>query len=165
MTDTSQTDAAETTTAETQTETAGRTFTQSDVDKIVGERLARQKDTHYADYDDLKSKAQRLQELEDANKSEQQKLTDRIAELETTLKTKDSEVTMALREAVAAAKGVPAKNITGSTREEMEASADELVQWRGVDKKKTSLRSGASGGDATTAKERAAMALRGVRDR
>lgn len=47
-----------------------RMFTQSDVDKIVQERLARAKP---ADYDELKAKAQRLDEIEEANATEQEK--------------------------------------------------------------------------------------------
>lgn len=43
-----------------------RTFSQSDVDRIVAERLAREQ-RKYADYEDLKAKAARLDELEAAN--------------------------------------------------------------------------------------------------
>lgn len=56
-----------------------RTFTQSDLDKIVQERLARAKTSLPADYDDLKAKAARFDELEAANKSELEKLQDALA--------------------------------------------------------------------------------------
>jgi hypothetical protein len=46
-----------------------RSFTQEDVDRVVGERLARERQK-YADYDDLKSKAAKLDDLEAANKTE-----------------------------------------------------------------------------------------------
>ncbi len=36
-----------------------------------------------------------------------------------------------LKADVAAAKGVPAKLLTGSTQEELEAAADELIEFRG----------------------------------
>jgi hypothetical protein len=49
-----------------------RTFTQEQVDKIVQERLARAKATPPADYEDLKAKAARLDEIEEA----QELLTD-----------------------------------------------------------------------------------------
>lgn len=50
--------------------TEPKTFTQEQVNEIVRERLARAKATPPADYEDLKAKAARLDELEEANKSE-----------------------------------------------------------------------------------------------
>lgn len=47
--------------------------TQADIDRIVSERLAREK-AKYADYGDLQAKAARLAELEQAQMSEQEKL-------------------------------------------------------------------------------------------
>lgn len=55
----------------------GRTFTQADVDRIVQERLSRAKATPPADYEDLKAKAARLDELEEAQKSDLEKANDR----------------------------------------------------------------------------------------
>ncbi len=46
-----------------------RTFTQAEVDRILGERLARAKAAPPADYDELKAKAARLDEMELASKS------------------------------------------------------------------------------------------------
>lgn len=51
---------------------ADKSFTQEDVDRIVAERLAREQRKH-ADYEDLKAKAQRLDELESANASDLEK--------------------------------------------------------------------------------------------
>lgn len=59
-----------------------KTFTQADVDKIVQDRLARAKATPPSDYEDLKAKAARLDEIEAQNKSELEKANDRIAALE-----------------------------------------------------------------------------------
>jgi hypothetical protein len=56
-----------------------KTFTQADVDRIVQERLARAKSTPPADYEDLKAKAARLDEIEEAQKSDLQKATDATA--------------------------------------------------------------------------------------
>lgn len=56
-----------------------RTFTQADVDKIVQERLARAKTALPDDYDDLKAKAARLDEIEAANKTELEKLQEELA--------------------------------------------------------------------------------------
>ena len=51
------------------TEATERTFTQAEVDAIVGDRLKRDR-AKYSDYDDLKAKAAKFDELEEANKSE-----------------------------------------------------------------------------------------------
>ena len=58
-----------------------RTLTQQDVDRIVSERLARQK-AQYADYDDLKAKAAKLREFEEAQKTELQKAQERLDKIE-----------------------------------------------------------------------------------
>lgn len=55
-----------------------RTFTQEQVDRIVQERLARAKATPPADYDELKAKAARLDEMEDAQKSELERITKQV---------------------------------------------------------------------------------------
>jgi chromosome segregation ATPase len=56
----------------TQGETAEKTFTQAEMDAIIGERLGRLK-AKYADYDEMKAKAAKYDEAEEANKSELQK--------------------------------------------------------------------------------------------
>ena len=50
--------------------TAERTFTQADLDRIVQERAIREVRTKYADYDELKAKAEKLAEIEAANQTE-----------------------------------------------------------------------------------------------
>ncbi len=54
--------------------------TQEALDRIIGERVARER-AKYADYTDLKAKAQRLAEIEEAGKSEAQKSADAISKL------------------------------------------------------------------------------------
>lgn len=58
-----------------------RTFTQDQVDRIVQERLARQK-AQYAGYDELKQKAEQFDKLEAERMSELEKATKRAADLE-----------------------------------------------------------------------------------
>lgn len=58
-----------------------KTFTQAELDRIVQDRLARQK-SQFADYDDIKARAAKFDELEEQNKTELQKAQDRAAELE-----------------------------------------------------------------------------------
>ncbi len=56
----------------TQAQPAAKTFTQAELDAIVGERLGRLK-AKYADYDELKTKAAAYDEAAEASKSELQK--------------------------------------------------------------------------------------------
>lgn len=156
----------------TDSKPAEKTLTQSEVDRLLGERLAREREK-YADYDDLKAAASRLKEIEDAGKSEQQKLADQLAAAQRQIAERDAalaEATQAsLRATVAADKGVPASSLTGSTKEELEAAADQLIAWRDAAKSATrrttaptGLKSGASSSGDTSAnpKEAAALALR-----
>lgn len=68
-----------------------KTFTQSDLDRIVKERIERERGK-YADYDDLKAKAGKLSEIENANKTEAEKLASRLAEIEKSLGIKDQTI-------------------------------------------------------------------------
>jgi hypothetical protein len=56
--------------------TEAKKFTQEQVDKIVQERLARAKATPPADYEELKAKAAKLDEIEDAQKSELERISE-----------------------------------------------------------------------------------------
>ena len=62
-----------------------KTFTQAQVDEIVSKRVARVKATPPDDYEELKSKAARLDELEEASKTELQKATERADKLKAEL--------------------------------------------------------------------------------
>lgn len=112
--------------------------------------------------------AKRLNEIEDANKTELQKVAERAEAAERRAAEFESK---ALRTEVAAAKGVPLAGLTGSTKEELEASADALLAWRDASASTTkpappdpkSLKSGASG-NGTAEKGRAAAALRALRN-
>lgn len=149
--------------------------TQADLDRIIGERLSRER-AKFSDYDDLKSKAEQFQALEDEQKTEFQRLQEayeaersRASELEQSLSAKDlaiAERELAFtRSEVAREKGVPVETLTGASREELEASADALVKWRdeNMPKPKRNLRSGANiQEDLTTARQKAALAVRGA---
>lgn len=100
-----------------------QTFTQADVDRIVSERIQRER-AKFADYDDLKTKAAGATTLEE-----------RVAEIEKAAR--DSEQ-RAIRAEIANAKGLTpsqAKRLVGATREELEADADELIKDIGAQKK------------------------------
>lgn len=121
---------------DTTTETAAeeKPFTapqsQEDLNKIIEARLARER-AKFADYQELKTAAERLAEIEAANKSEAEKTAERLAAAEK--RAAELEV-QALRAEVANEKGVPAKLLAGGTREELEAAADELIAFRGEQK-------------------------------
>ena len=73
----------------------------------------------------------KLKEIEDRDKSETEKLTERTRELEGNLTSAEQR---ALRLEIALDKGIPktiANRLQGSTREEMEADADELLKTLG----------------------------------
>lgn len=96
-------------------EQAESTFSQEDVNRIVQERLQREREK-YADYDDLKTAAERAQEIE----AEKQALAERVAEFEA------KEEQSKLVAQVADDAGVPADALRGSTQEELEAHAEVL---------------------------------------
>lgn len=101
----------------------GKTFNQADLDRIVQDRLAKEKGK-YSDYDELKAKAQRLDEAESANKSEVERLKDENAQLKQAKADSDLKL---LRFEVAAEKGIEPDFMVGSTREELEAYADKFL--------------------------------------
>lgn len=53
----------------------GKTFSQAELDKILGERVAREKEK-FKDYDALKTAAEELEKIKEANKSETEKAID-----------------------------------------------------------------------------------------
>ena len=106
-----------------------RTFTQDEVNSIVGKRLAEEKGK-YADYEDLKAKAAKYDEAEEANKSELQKVTERASALEEELKSlKQAEEIRGIRESVAKETGIPAHLLTGATEEECKAQAAAIAEY------------------------------------
>ena len=66
--------------------TQPKTFTQEQVDKIVQERLKRAKSEKPADYDELKAKAAKLDEIEDAQKTELERITEQATKAQETAK-------------------------------------------------------------------------------
>lgn len=103
-----------------------KTFNQAELDKIVGERLAREREK-YADYEAFKEKASRFDALEEANKTELQKATEKAAKLESELSAlkKEKEV-RELRETVAKETGIPVTLLTGNTADECKAQAEAI---------------------------------------
>jgi hypothetical protein len=122
---------------------------QAELDKMLGERLNRER-AKYADYDELKKKAAEHDKTVEAQKTEAEKLAERAAAAE---KAAGEHQLRALRAEVALAKKLTpsqAKRIVGSTKEELEADADELLKDLAVTPAKpTSFDGGPRGGGGT----------------
>lgn len=107
------------------TSTDGHTFTQADVDRIIAERLSREKAKVPEDYEELKSK---VAQFEESKKTESERLT---GERDTFKSQAEQAQAEALRLRVALSKQLPAElidRLRGSTKEELEADADELLK-------------------------------------
>lgn len=109
--------------------TEERLFTQAEVNDIIDKRFARMMDK-YGDYDELKAKAGRLDEIEEANKSELQKATERAEKLESELSAmKKAEEVRGIRERIAQEKGVPANLLTAETEDACRDQADGILSF------------------------------------
>lgn len=103
-----------------------RTFSQSELEAIIGDRLARER-SKYADYADVKAKAEELDKLREAEKTDLEKLQGQYEEL----LGKHSKAEHELRITRAASKhGLSAEAaafLSGETDEEVEAAAEKLA--------------------------------------
>jgi len=100
-------------------------------------------------------KAKRLDEFEESQKTELQKAADRAAAAEA----KATELELrAMRAEVSASKGVPVGLLSGTTEEELIASADALIAFRGeqqaTETQATDFGAGGRGSDVGTEKVR-----------
>lgn len=119
--------AEETVNQEKPVETPDRTFTQSEVDVIVSERLKREREK-YVDYDGLKEKAGKY----DALFAEHGEVSKRNQELQTKVEALQKDIdTRNAREKVSAETGVPANLLTGETEEQCKKQAEAILNWRG----------------------------------
>ena len=106
-----------------------QTFTQDEVNAIIDKRYGRLMEK-YADYDELKAKADKFDKIEEESKTELQKATERADSLQTELdQLKKTEKLRTLREDVSKETGVPANLLTGETKEACEAQAKEILQF------------------------------------
>ncbi len=136
---TEQTQVNETSTGQaTGEQAAPRTFTQQELDAIIRERLAQERDRaqkrfveQYGDPDELVKAKQRLTELEAAQMTEAEKLRKELEVAQRAAQEKEQAVKAAelaaLRLEVGQVKGLPpnlAKRLMGTTREELEADAE-----------------------------------------
>lgn len=99
-------------------------------------------------------KAKRLDDLEEAQKSELEKLTARAEAAEAKIAEREkADAARSLAEEVATAKGVTASVLRGSTREELEAHADSILALMPEKPKAATPGSGGNRGDDIEAEE------------
>lgn len=109
-----------------QTQTEEKTFTQAELDAVVKDRLKREREK-YADYDAVKAKATKLDEIEAANKSELEKANEKAAKLEAELNgIKKAAELREMREKIATENNIPANLLTGTTEDECEAQVESI---------------------------------------
>ena len=99
-----------------------KTFTQEEVDAIVGDRLKRER-AKYADYDALTEKAGKY----DAEQTELQKIIEARDSLQAEVDSmKAAEVLRIMREKVSQETGVPVHLLTGDTEEDCKSQAEAI---------------------------------------
>ena len=126
----------------TQTTAEEKTYTQADIDRIVGERLSRER-AKYEDYNELKAKAEKWTEMEEAQKSELQKAQEKSAGLEKELEAlKAAQAALQTRHKVSEETGVPASLLTGSDEEAMKEQAKAILEFSGSRKKYPNVKDG-----------------------
>lgn len=109
-----------------QTQTEEKTFTQAELDAVVKDRLKREREK-YADYDAVKAKATKLDEIEAANKSELEKANEKAAKLEAELNgIKKAAELREMREKIATENNIPANLLTGATEDECKAQVESI---------------------------------------
>lgn len=124
---------------------------QEDFDKAIQARIARER-AKFVGYEEGQAALAKLAELEESQKTEAQKTQERLDAAEKRAVELELKAT---RAEVAAAKGVPVELLSGGTQEELEASADALIAFRGEQKSAPSSsaigRANTTDGTATTA--------------
>ena len=120
----------ETTTQETEVaQNEQKTFTQEEVNPMFDKRFAKQYEK-YGNLDELKAKAEKFDQLEEASKTELQKATEKAEKLEAELKAmKEAEAVKKIRDEVYLKTGVPAGLLKGKTKEECEEEAKAILSF------------------------------------
>ena len=106
-----------------------RTFTQTELDAIVRDRLQRERNK-YADYDAYKEKAEKYDAAEEAQKSELQKVTERAEALQKQVDAMTHDATVReIRDRISGEIGVPANLLTADTEEDCKAQAQAILSF------------------------------------
>ena len=136
--------------SEQSTDTTTDEFTppqsQEELDRIIANRLTRER-RKYADYDSLKERAARYDEMQEKTKTQAQKDAEKITALQQ--KVADFEL-QARRAEIAAEHHVPVDLLRGSNEEELEAHAKALAEAFAKEKSSTTGLTGLSKGQGRT---------------
>ena len=108
-----------------------KTFTQKELDGIVNERLARERKKYEGiDLEELKSKAAKFDQMEEANKTELEKANERANALQAKLDGIQREKELSeMREQVAKEIGIPADLLNGNSEEECKKQAEAIKAY------------------------------------
>lgn len=114
----------------TEAVTQERTFTQAEVNAIVEGRLKKES-AKYSDYEAMKEKASKFDEMEEAKKSELQKANEKAEALQKQIDamTKANDV-RAIRDKVARDTGVPAELLHGENEEDCMEQAYNIMAFK-----------------------------------
>lgn len=106
-----------------------KTFTQAEMDSIIEGRLAREHEK-YADYDSLKEKAGKYDEMQEQSKSELQKANEKANALQKELdQMKKDDTARQVKEKVAKDTGVPVELLTGDNEEACKKQAEAILKF------------------------------------
>lgn len=106
-----------------------RTFTQAEMNAIIGDRLERERGK-YADYEELKRKAEQFDAAQEAGKTELQKATEQVEKLQAQVTAfQKAETLRKIREDVSKATGVPASLLFGEDEETCKAQAEAIAAY------------------------------------
>ena len=111
-----------------------KTFTQEELDNIVKDRLAREKQKYEGiDLEDLKRKASEYDRIEEANKTELEKANERANSLQAALDSmKKANEVREMREKVANEAGIPMNLLTGETEDECKEQAKAIMDFANI---------------------------------
>lgn len=106
-----------------------KTFTQEEVNAMIGRRV-NEVTSKYADYDSLKEKAGKYDEIQESSKTELQKANDRADELQKQLDTLTKANTVRdAREKVSKETDVPVDLLTGDDEATCKAQAEAILKF------------------------------------
>ena len=123
-----------------------RTFTQTELNAIVADRLGREREK-YQDYAALKEKAEKYDAEQEAGKTEIQKATERIAALQAQVDayTKADNL-RSIRDKVSKETGVPANLLYGEDEDGCKAQAEAILAYAKPQTGGTAIRDGGDHG-------------------
>ena len=131
-----------------------RLFTQEEVSKLIEKRLARAKAEPPDDYEELKEKAARLDEIEESAKTDLEKANERAAKAEAEIaEYKAAESRRKWNESVAKATGVPEDVLAAMAADSEDALMEKAESMKGYFDKPSAPVVGSDGFAASTSEQ------------